>query len=116
MKLSVIRIPCIDLEKSEEFYSQLLGHKTFGDASQDVIGFKLDSVQILLELEEQGEFEAGRYLGFSIEVDNIESFYHEKSQSGVTFIGGVEEQEWGGAMTHIQDPNGNSFSIVEYKS
>lgn len=114
VKIATIRIPCKDLKKSEGFYTEKLGlNKIFGDAESGFIGYQLENTQLLLELEEIGEFEAGRYLGFSVEIDDIQGFYESKSQSGVTFVGAPEKQEWGGIMTHVEDVSGNSFSIIQ---
>ncbi len=86
--------------------------KSFGDAAQGYIGFDIENVSILLEPIEAGEFEAGRYLGFSLEVPDIESFYaHLKHE--MSFTGPPKKQVWGGVMTHLTDCSGNTLSIVE---
>lgn len=114
MKINSLRIPCLDLKLSEQFYSKLLGFKkVFGSVSDGFVGYQLDNVQILLELEEKGEFECGRFLGFSIEVEDISTFYSTLYSKGVQFTGPPEPQFWGAMMTHIVDINGNSFSIVQ---
>jgi predicted enzyme related to lactoylglutathione lyase len=113
MRVNTIRIPCSDLKLSEAFYSVLLGRtKAFGGEEEGYVGFDLDNVTILLELEEAGEFEAGRYLGFSIEVDDIERLYRELKDR-IAFVAPPEKQPWGGTMAHVEDTSGNSLSIVE---
>lgn len=114
MRVSTIRIPCRDLSLSEDFYSSKLGlKKIFGSVQKGFIGYQLDNAQIIIEPEEKGEFECGRFLGFSLETTNISSFYSSKIEAGVTFIGEPKKQNWGGIMTHILDCNGNSFSVIE---
>ena len=115
MRIDTIRIPCKDLVQSEQFYVQQMGwQKTFGSAAEGFIGLQLESVTILLEPEEAGEFEAGRYLGFSLAVDDLMDCYHKLQAQDVAFIGTPETQEWGGIMAHVQDCNGNSFSLVQH--
>ena len=117
MKLSMLRIPCENMKESEEFYSNSLGmDKVFGSGSDGFIGYQIENVQILLEPEEKGEFECGRYLGFSLEVEGINEFYLSAKERGVSFTGPPENQAWGGIMTHIIDCNRNSFSIVQKKA
>ncbi|KZN65037.1 VOC family protein [Pseudoalteromonas luteoviolacea] len=114
MKLNAIRIPCTNLGESVEFYQHQLGLKwAFGDVADAVIGFKLGEIDLILEPEEKGEFAASRYLGFSVEVTNIDVFYQQKKALGVCFTGMPEIQPWGAKMTHIIDPSGNSFSVIE---
>lgn len=114
MKLSMMRIPCKNLRDAELFYSSKLGmRKVFGSESEGFIGYQLDNTQVLLELEEIGEFECGKYLGFSLEVSDINDFYRVAKENGITFTGAPVKQDWGGIMTHIVDCSRNTFSIMQ---
>jgi len=114
MKVNTLRIPCRDLVQSEDFYTNLLGlEKSYGSPNEGYVGYKIENADILIENEEDGEFESGRYLGFSIEVPDIHKFYLSSASKGVTFTGPPERQAWGGVMTHVKDCNGNSFSVVQ---
>lgn len=114
MKISAIRIPCEDLEQAQDFYADVVGwKKLFGSSRDGYIGFELGEAIVLLEPAEPGEFETGRYLGFSVAVSNIATFYAEAQARGLVFTGPPAAQTWGGLMTHAQDPSGNTFSIVE---
>ncbi|USD43211.1 VOC family protein [Vibrio sp. SCSIO 43135] len=114
MKLNTLRIPCADLNESEVFYTEKLGlTKVFGSVADGFIGYQLENVQVIIEPEESGEFESGRYLGFSIEVENLADFYARLSECGVEFTGEPEPQFWGGLMTHVIDPSKNTFSVVQ---
>lgn len=114
MKINTMRIPCRCLIESEKFYTEKLGlNKVFGSPAEGFIGYQLDNVQVLLEVEEKGEFEAGRFLGFSLEVKDISAFCETLTGKQVEFTGPPEKQFWGGLMTHIVDCNNNSFSIVQ---
>jgi predicted enzyme related to lactoylglutathione lyase len=114
VKLNAVRIPCRDLYESEVYYSQSIGWpKIFGSNEEGYVGFDLKGTTIILELEEVGEFECGRYLGFSVTVEDLNGFFLEAEKRGVEFTGPPERQDWGGTMTHIRDCSGNTFSVVE---
>ena len=117
MRLNTLRIPCVRLNESEGFYMGLFdSEKSFGSSTDGYVGFNLENVTILLEPSQEGEFESGRYLGFSLEVEDIESFYSNMKQRGVRFTGPPEKQAWGGTITHVEDCSGNIFSIVKVDS
>ena len=114
MRICAVRIPCHDLEECSLFYETAIGlTKAFGGIEQGYVGFQLENSQLLVEPQEQGEFECGRYLGFSVEVEDIYLFYSECQKRGVTFTGPPEAQHWGGVMTHAKDCNGNTFSVIQ---
>ncbi len=116
MRLHTIRVPCNDPVEAAKFYTSLLGQdSSFGDAEAGFIGFVLENVTLLLEHSEPGEYESGGYRGFSLEVEDIHSFY-ELHQERVKFTGPPEQQIWGGMMTHVEDGDGNVFSIVEMRA
>ena len=113
MRINVIRIPCRNLSESMEFYEQALGlKKVYGSAEEGFIGFQLENAELLLEVQEPVEFECGRYLGFSVEVEDIYTFFRESSDRGVDFITPPQHQDWGGVIAHLHDCNGNSFSVT----
>ena len=55
----------------------------------------------------------GRFLGFSLEVKDMDNFYQKSIELGIIFTGPPEEQVWGGIMTHVIDCSGNTFSVVQ---
>ncbi|ESP94202.1 VOC family protein [Pseudoalteromonas luteoviolacea] len=114
MKLAAIRIPCQNLKDAQAFYVDKLGlNPAFGSPSEGFVGMQLQNVQLILEPQEQGEFECGRYLGFSLAVEDINTFYSEACARGVLFSNKPEKQSWGGIMTHMYDNSGNIFSVIE---
>ena len=114
MRLGMMRIPCVNLQKAEQFYTDKLGFKkTFGSLAEGYIGYSLENIDMMIELEEKGEFESGRFLGFSLLVKDIYSAYNTFLEKGIEFTGPPEKQPWGGVMTHIIDDSGNSFSLVQ---
>ena len=114
MKVNTLRIPALDLEQAADYYQLITQQRpAFGSAGDGYIGFELGEAIVLMEPAEPGEFETGRYLGFSVAVSNIATFYAEAQARGLVFTGPPAAQTWGGLMTHAQDPSGNTFSIVE---
>ena len=114
MRVNVIRIPCRALADSAEYYEKQIGlDRAYGSPDDGFIGFQLENAQLLLEPQEPGEFECGRYLGFSVAVEDIFKFHNECRERGVEFTTPPQEQAWGGVMTHIRDCDGNSFSVVQ---
>jgi catechol 2,3-dioxygenase-like lactoylglutathione lyase family enzyme len=114
MRLNTVRIPCRNWNDAERFYALLLNSQpSFGSPADGYLGFVIDNVNILLEPEESAGFQCGRYLGFSLEVPAIAAFHANMQAQGVKFLGPPERQFWGGIMAHVEDPDGNSFSIVQ---
>ncbi|MCH2392751.1 MAG: hypothetical protein MK238_09495 [Nitrospinales bacterium] len=58
----------------------------------------------------------GRFLGFSLEVKDLDNFYQKSIELGIIFTGPPEEQVWGGIMTHVIDCSGNTFSVVQVEN
>ena len=116
MKLSTIRIPSMNLKIASDFYEHSLGlSKSFGSPDEGFVGFELENALLLLEPEEPGEFECGRYMRFSVSVADIEIFFENCLKRGVIFSGVPEVQKWGGIMAHLQDCDGNTFSVVQHQ-
>ena len=67
---------------------------------------------LLIEPEEATEFEVGRYLGFSLEVPDVDEFYRSLKDS-IQFSAPAEVQLWGGTMTSVTDLDGNALSVVQ---
>ena len=58
----------------------------------------------------------GRFLGFSLEVKDMDHFYQKSIELGIIFTAPPEEQVWGGIMTHVIDCSGNTFSVVQVEN
>ena len=58
----------------------------------------------------------GRFLGFSLEVKDIDNFFQKSIELGIIFTCPPEEQVWGGIMTHVIDCSGNKFSVVQVEN
>ena len=58
----------------------------------------------------------GRFLGFSLEVKDMDNLYQKSIELGIIFTGPPEEQVWGGIMTHVIVCSGNTFSVVQVEN
>ena len=114
MRLSAIRIPSTDLQAAEIFYAEALGlEKISGAPAMGYVQFRTGGIDLILEPEEAGDFEAGRFLGLSFRVDDIETAIGELQASGVGITGIPEKQSWGGTLAHFLDPSGNVVTLVQ---
>jgi len=114
MKLSAVRIPCDDLKASLTFYRDILGLELkFGSPDEGWLGFDGGGCDLLIEPQAAGEFEAGRFLGISFQIDDLRSRCRELSVLGVRFVGAPERQPWGGVLAHFEDNSGNVLTLVQ---
>ena len=54
----------------------------------------------------------GRFLGVSLQVDDIQATYEKLSGNGIDFTGPPEKQPWGGSLAHFSDPDGNVLTLL----
>ncbi len=114
MQLSAIRIPSQDLQASLLFYRDALGLTLkFGSPEEGWLGFDGGSCDLLIEPEAPGEFDAGRFLGISFQIDDLRSRCRELSVMGVRFVGAPERQPWGGVLAHFEDNSGNVLTLLQ---
>lgn len=117
MKLYVVRIFVRDWLGACEFYESTLGlSKGFSDeplgwAEFDVGGPKL-GVQWVAADDVEGQALVGRFLGVTLNVDNIQETYEQLRDKGVEFTAPPKKQPWGGSLTHCKDPEGNILTLV----
>ena len=55
----------------------------------------------------------GRFVGVSIEVDDIHRAYGKLEAAGVMFDAAPQAQSWGGILTHFRDPAGNVLTLLQ---
>lgn len=114
MRVNMIRIPCRDLQASQAFYGEGLGLKRlYGSVAEEHFAFNLVNTTLYLQPESQPAFQAGRDLGLSLQVMDIQRFFKEKSQLGFRFLMRPTRQPWGGMTATLLDPSANQLTIVE---
>lgn len=62
--------------------------------------------------DKEGESLVGRFVGVSLQVEDIEASYRDLQARGVTFTTPPEKQEWGGSLAHFKDPDGNVLTLL----
>ncbi len=115
MRTYGIRIFVDDIDAARVFYGTTLGLPIKWDmASLGAVGFDLGIDLIVEATEETGEHGSliGRFVGISIEVDDIDATYRDWSAKGVAFTAPPEKQIWGGVLAHFRDPAGNILTLL----
>jgi lactoylglutathione lyase len=54
----------------------------------------------------------GRFVGVSLQVENIEDVHRELVERGVAFVSSPEKQPWGGVLAHFKDPEENVLTLL----
>ena len=89
---------------------------TFSDPLAGWAQFELGAADIALERcspeDNESESLVGRFVGVSIEVDDVNDTFRELSAKGVEFAGEPAVQPWGGTMAHLKDLDGNLLTLV----
>lgn len=107
MDLSTARVFVGDLQKSRDFYSDVLGLNLKADGSQyGYCVFDVGAVSLEIESADGEDRELiGRFTGLSFDVDDVHAKYQDLSSRGVIFTGTPERQQWGGTIATLSDPS-----------
>lgn len=116
-RLYAIRVFCFDWTETLAFYRDQVGFEVFyADEAQGWAQFDLGDVYLGLERLSRDDPEAstlvGRFVGTSVQVENIHEVVATLKSRGVPFSGEPEVQPWGGVLAHIQDPAGNVVTLM----
>ena len=117
MKLYAIRVFVDDWDGACHFYEHVLNlpvkfrDSTLGWAEFDVGGPSLGIERVSKEDAEEQHL-VGRFMGISLQVENIASTYEELRGLGVAFTGPPQQQPWGGTLAHFKDPAGNTLTLL----
>jgi uncharacterized glyoxalase superfamily protein PhnB len=78
------------------------------------VGFECGGVEIgLIPKLKKGERVAPNSPSIEFLVEDVEKFYTELKNKGVTFIKELHEEPWGGRQATFTDPDGNTLEIVQ---
>ncbi len=116
-RVYAVRIFSKDWARTFGFYKDVIGLPVhFADPGMGWAQFQAGGADIGLERLAADDPEAaelvGRFVGISLEVDDIEATCAELSQKGVPFVGAPEKQPWGGTLAHFKDPDGNVVTLL----
>ena len=117
MKLYAVRIFVHSWNESCEFYRDTLSlperfrNDKLGWAEYD-LGGPCFGVQRVDESDTEGKHLVGRFVGVSLQVEDIAAVYRELQEQGVKFTSAPEKQEWGGSLAQFEDPDGNILTLL----
>jgi lactoylglutathione lyase len=117
VKLYAVRIFVRDWNESCIFYRDKLGlpersrDDSAGWAEYD-LGGPCFGLQRVDENDSEGEDLVGRFVGVSLQVEDIEASYHDLRARGVNFTARPEKQAWGGSLAFFEDPDGNVLTLL----
>lgn len=116
--LYAIRIFVEDWESAVDFYEKKMEMKLA--FRNDEMGWAQveigENVYLGLERVDASSSEfadlVGRFVGVSLQVENIQETYRSLKAKGVQFIGEPEKQGWGGTLAHFKDNDGNILTLL----
>ena len=117
MKLYAVRVFVRRWPEACRFYGDVLGLEqrfrddTAGWAEYDVGGPCL-GVERVDDGDTDGDALVGRFLGISLQVEDIEAAHRRLAARGVRFTAPPERQPWGGWLAHFRDPDGNELTLL----
>ena len=117
MKLYAFRVFVKDWATACHFYEHTLGLPLrFKDESLGWADFDVGGPCLGVERVDADDADAaalvGRFLGVSLQVDNIYATYDRLKANGVVFEGPPEGQLWGGVLVHLRDPEDNVLTLL----
>ena len=114
MKIYGVRVWVDDMAAARRFYGETLGLTAKWDMEM-AVGYDLRTDLIVERSDggEQGESLVGRFVGASIQVDDIQAAYEALTAKGVPFVGPPEKMPWGGTLAHFKDPAGNTLTLLQ---
>jgi catechol 2,3-dioxygenase-like lactoylglutathione lyase family enzyme len=116
MKYSGPLLAVKDIEKSKDFYRDVLGLKIVLDFGANVTfepGFSIQQdFTALVGLDPASEIHPSRNFELYFEVEDLDS-WHEKftATPGLQFVHGIKEYPWGQRVFRIYDPD---LHIIEF--
>jgi len=105
-KVNYITFPVSDLESAIAFYEKVLGLKKTGEWSNYAV-FDVGGVEFGLE--------PGGKQSIFLQVDDVDRQYQDLVSRNVEFLTKPEDQSWGGRAATFADPDGNMFTLVQFK-
>lgn len=116
MKLYGVRIFVDDFQAARAFYTETLGlHINWDSPEHGAMGVSVGSPELIIEATSAGSPDralVGRFVGVSLQVDDIHAAHAALVDKSVVFTGPPEQQSWGGWLAHFKDPAGNTLTLL----
>jgi predicted enzyme related to lactoylglutathione lyase len=114
-RLIAVRVFVRDWPRALAFYRDTLGLRVaFESAAMGWAQFDTGEAQLAIEVSRPDDEEdfAGRFVGVSLSVADIDATYEELRGRGVEFLRPPETMPWGGVLAHFRDPDGNVLTLI----
>ena len=101
------------MAEARKFYGEILGLDSPWNWGDDAIGFNIGDITLIVEPDDgshEDEKLSGRFVGCTIQVDDIDATYRDWTAKGVEFDGPPEDVGFG-VMTSFRDRAGNVFTL-----
>ena len=115
--LYAVRVFATNWPGTVAFYRDIVGlEEKFSNEAAGWAEFDLGGPSLAVERADPDDAEstalAGRFLGISVSVPDIESTYQSLTAKGVEFLAPPEQQPWGGVLAHFKDPEQNIVTLL----
>ncbi len=115
--IDAIRVFTFDMAAARPFYTETLGLKATL-TTDDIAIFDTGGARLILETADRDDADerdlVGRFVGLSFTVDNIDGVCTELRNRGARLDNPPAQQDWGGTLAHVKDPDGNILTLVQY--
>ena len=117
MKLYAVRVFVRKWDDACQFYRDRLGlperfrNNELGWAEFDLGGPCLGVERVDAEDRDAANL-VGRFVGVSLQTEDIETAYSRLRENGVRFRAPPEQQPWGGKLAHFVDPDDNVLTLL----
>ena len=116
MRLYGTRIFVDDHAAARRFYGETLGLSLAWEMPDlGAFGVTVGGPQLIVETTDPNGDDAalvGRFVGVSLQVDDIQATFDQLCAKGVAFEAPPERQPWGGTLAHFRDPAGNVLTLL----
>ncbi len=116
-RLYAIRVFTLKWEESVHFYRDVVGLQLVRvDPGLGWAQFQAGAAYVAVERCDPEDAETpelvGRFVGVSLEVDDIHEVHRRLEERGVRFVSEPEVQSWGGTLAHFEDPDRNVITLM----
>lgn len=115
--IDAIRVFTFDMRTARPFYTETLGLRATL-TTDDIAVFETGGARLILETADPDDADerdlVGRFVGLSFSVTDIDGVCAELRERGARLDDNPAQQDWGGTLAHITDPDGNVLTLVQY--
>lgn len=116
-RLAKVRVFVTDWERSLAFYRDTMGMEVSLPLSEPgwaelETGVAKLAVEAIDPRDPEATDLLGRFLGVSLEVEDVYERFETLRRLGVDFVEEPERQAWGGVLAHLRDPDGNIITLM----